>query len=324
MLNLIPSRSSILANMLSQVHARRGRRLVVAARAPLAPFIVGAPRSGTTLLRMMLDSHPALAIPPETGFIPRALAGLFGNDEHQRLAFVNTISHFPPDASGWQDFGIETLDLMRDLQNITPFHVDEALRCFYRMYAARFNKPRWGDKTPSYGRHMRAIERVLPEACFIHMIRDGRDVALSLRNLWFSPGNDMTTLARHWRRGICTTRRQSMHCRRYLELRYESLVTDPETTLREVSDFIEIDYDASMLSYHTRARTRLMQHQTRKGSSGDVIATQDQRLAMQHLTMSPPDTSRIARWRTEMSAAELAEYESVAGGLLVALDYPRE
>src|SRR6201996_1398172 len=218
MLNLTPSQSSILANMLSQVHARRGRRLVVAARAPLAPFIVGSPRSGTTLLRMMLDSHPQLAIPPETGFIPRALAGLFGNDAHQRLAFMQTISHFPAESPGWRDFGIDAPTLTRELEGIAPFHVDEALRCFYRMYAARFNKPRWGDKTPSYGRHLRAIERVLPEASFIHMIRDGRDVALSLRNLWFSPGNDMTTLARHWRRDICAIRGQSLQCRRYLEL----------------------------------------------------------------------------------------------------------
>src|ERR1700760_3637612 len=180
MLNLIPSQSSILSNMLSQVHARRGRRLGSHPQspAPLAPFIVGSPRSGTTLLRMMLDSHPGLAIPPETGFIPRALTGLFGNDEHQRLAFAQTISHFPPQAPGWQDFGIDTAALMRELQEIRPFQVDAALRCFYRSYAARFDKLRWGDKTPSYGRHLRAIERTLPEACFIHMIRDGRDVAL--------------------------------------------------------------------------------------------------------------------------------------------------
>jgi len=64
---------------------------------------------------------------------------------------------------------------MSELQKITPFHVDAAIRCFYRLYAAQLGKERWGDKTPSYGRHMRAIEQVLPEACFIHIIRDGRD-----------------------------------------------------------------------------------------------------------------------------------------------------
>jgi len=84
------------------------------------PIIVGAPRPGTTLLRFMLDTHPEMAIPPETGFL----------------------ALFPH---------------------------------FYQLYASRFAKPRWGDKTPSYCHHMQNIEEVLPEAHFIHIIRDGRD-----------------------------------------------------------------------------------------------------------------------------------------------------
>jgi hypothetical protein len=270
----------------------------------------------------MLDSHPQLAIPPETGFLPRALVSLFGNDERQRQSFGEALINFPPQAPGWQDFGIEPDAFMSELRTITPFHVDEAIRCFYRMYAARFGKERWGDKTPTYGRHMRAIEQVLPEACFIHIIRDGRDVALSLREQWFAPGKDMTTLARQWRRDICATRRQSLGCRHYMELRYESLVLDPETCLRDICDFIEIDYDPAMKDYHRRAPTRLLEQQTRTLASGTVLVTQHERLAQQRLTMCPPDPSRIFRWRKAMLASERAEYEAVAGGLLGALDYP--
>jgi len=320
--NVLPSQSSIVASILAQAHARRRRHRVAGQPHPPAPFIVGSPRSGTTLLRLMLDSHPQLAIPPETGFLPPALGSLFGSDERQRHSFSEAIINFPPDAPGWQDFGIEPDAFMSELQMITPFHVDEAIRCFYRMYAARFRKDRWGDKTPSYGRHMRAIERVLPEACFIHIIRDGRDVALSLRDLWFSPGRDMTTLARQWRRDICATRRQSLGCRRYLELRYESLVLDPETCLRDICDFIEIDYDPAMKNYHRRAPGRLREQQTRTLTSGKILVTQDERVAQQRLTLSPPDPSRIFRWRTAMLPSERAQYEAIAGGLLAALDYP--
>jgi hypothetical protein len=307
--------------MLSRVHARRGRHVVAARPLPPAPFIVGSPRSGTTLLRLMLDSHPQLAIPPETGFIPGALAAVFGNDERQRQSFTAALVNFPPQATGWQDFGIEVDAFRRELQALAPFRFDAAIRCFYRMYAARFGKPRWGDKTPYYGRHMRAIERVLPEACFIHIIRDGRDVALSLRNLWFSPGPDMTTLARQWRRDICTIRHQSLPCQRYLELRYESLVSEPVACLRDICAFIEIDYDDAMMTYYNRAWARLMEQQTRVRPGGGVLVTREERLAQQRLTMSAPDCSRIARWRTEMSRAERAEYEAVAGGLLAALGY---
>jgi hypothetical protein len=170
---------------------------------------------------------------------------------------------------------------------------------------------------------MRAIEQVLPEACFIHIIRDGRDVALSLRDLWFSPGSDMTTLARQWRRDICATRRQSLGCRRYMELRYEALVREPETCLRDICDFIEIDYDCALTSYHRRAAARLLEHQGRTRIGGGVLVSKEDRLAQQRLTMYPPDTSRISRWKNEMLPSERAAYEAIAGGLLAALDYPR-
>jgi hypothetical protein len=322
-LNVIPSQSSIVTNILAQAHARRRRRHVAAEKPrPPAPFIVGSPRSGTTLLRLMLDSHPQLAIPPETGFLPPALGSIFGNDARQRRSFCQALINFPPGAPGWCDFGIDAQTLMSELRRIAPFRVDAAIRCFYRLYAARFGKERWGDKTPSYGRHMRAIEQVLPEACFIHIIRDGRDVALSLRDLWFSPGTDMTSLARRWRRDICATRRQSLGCQRYMELRYEALVCDPETCLRDICDFIEIDYDCAMTSYHLRAATRLLEHQGRTRIGGGVLVSREDRLAQQRLTAYPPDTSRISRWQKEMQPGERAEYEAVAGGLLAALDYP--
>jgi hypothetical protein len=287
-LYVLPSQSSILANILAQAHARRHRRspAVDRPRAPV-PFIVGSPRSGTTLLRSLLDSHPRLAIAPETGFLPRALGSLFGSDERQRRTFSETLIHSPPDAPGWQGFGIQPDDFMRELQAIRPFRVDEAIRCFYRMYAARFGKNRWGDRTPTYGRHMRAIEQVLPEACFIHVIRDGRDVALSLCELGLAPRADMAALARRWRRDICATRRQSLGVRNYLELRYESLVLDPETCLRDICDFIEIEYDP-------------------------VISR----------VIRPRDPARMFRWQTAMLPKERSGYEAVAGGLLTALDYP--
>jgi hypothetical protein len=322
-LNVITSRSSIATRILARAHARRRRRAAGGQPRPPAPFIVGSPRSGTTLLRLMLDSHPQLAIPPETGFLPRALGCLFGTEARRRQSFCRALINFPPKAPGWCDFGLDAQAFMRELQGITPFHADAAIRCFYRLYAARFGKERWGDKTPSYGRHMRAIERVLPEACFIHIIRDGRDVALSLRDLWFSRGADMTTLARRWRRDICATRRQSLGCRRYMELRYEALVLDPQTCLRDVCDFIEIDYDCAMTNYHQRAATRLLEHQARTRIGGEMLLGKEARLAQQRLAACPPDPSRISRWQQEMLPSERAEYEAVAGGLLAALDYPR-
>ena len=104
---------------------------------------------------------------------------------------------------------------------------------------------------------MRRISRTLPEVRFIHMIRDGRDVALSIRGLWFAPGDDMASIARRWMNNIRRTRRLGEHCRHYIEVRYESLVEDPKPELRRVCEFIELPYDEGMERYFEGSRERL-------------------------------------------------------------------
>src|SRR5262249_25559921 len=152
------------------------------------------PRSGTTLLRLMLNAHPDLAIPPETGFLePLAYLAQAGETDPRRI--FSTIIDYPPDAPIWPDFQISQAAFWERLRAIPGLTPAEAARAFYRMYAERHGKSRWGEKTPLHGLHMAAIGALLPEARFIHVIRDGRDVALSLRGLWFSPGDDITKLA---------------------------------------------------------------------------------------------------------------------------------
>lgn len=272
-------------------------------------------------MRMMLDSHPQLAIPPETGFIPYTLSCIGGTDANLRRLFCEKLINFPAIAPAWSDYRIPRRELLNELEALAPFRLDDAIRCFYKLYAARFGKSRWGDKTPHYGLYAPAIQRMLPEASFVHIIRDGRDVALSLRNLWFAPGKDMSSLARQWRRDVGLTRKRSARCRRYIEIRYESLVREPELEIRKLCEFIELDYDPAMMRYHERAPTRLSEHGVRVRSDGRILATVEARLAQQQLTMFPPDTSRISRWKTEMRVQERAEYEAVAGPLLAALGY---
>jgi len=322
MLNRVIWKSSVLTRLVARAHSRRHQMDPISGRAlPRAPFIVGAPRSGTTLLRLMLDAHSDLAIPPETGFLPHTLPILFGTDEYRWRAFLNALVACPSGTSAWPDFDLEPQALMHELHTLKPFALDEGIRCFYRMYAARFGKTRWGDKTPMYGRYLRAIESVLPEAAFIHIIRDGRDVALSLRTLWFSPGSDMATLARKWCEDVRATRLEARHCSRYLEVRYEALVRSPESVLREVCDFIGVEYEATMMNYFQRAPERLLEHRARIRADGTVLVSREQRLSQQRLVNEPPDPSRIGRWKMEMLPHERARYEAIAGDLLTELGY---
>jgi hypothetical protein len=278
-----------------------------------APFVVGVARSGTTLLRFMLDAHSQLAIPPETGFIPTV--GHLAPDDAE--GFLSTVLGF----ESWPDFHLDPAVLRERVRGLVPFTVRAGLRAFYRLYAERFGKPGWGDKTPSYGPLASAIEALLPEARFVHLIRDGRDVALSVRPLWFAPGPTVEDEARYWAEQVGTTRAECGKCRHAIEVRYEDLVTAPEPALRRVCAFLDLPFEAEMLSWHERAGERLEEHEGRVAADGRVRLTKAQRIEQQRRVTAPPDRSRVLRWKTEMSGDERRRFQHVAGGMLEALGY---
>jgi predicted secreted protein len=297
--------------------SRVRRRATSPPRQP-APFIVGVNRSGTTLLRLMLDSHPELTIPPETHFVPEMIRlARRRNTTRKRLARAAT------EHPRWGDFGLDADELLRRLQDVKPLTPADAIRAFYELYAEKEGKPRWGDKTPRYMRAMPRIERALPEARFIHLIRDGRDVALSQAERSLDgEAPPITEVAGRWKRRIETARVHSADLDAYLEVRYEDLVGDPGAALAQICDFIELPYDAAMLGYHERAALRLgeMDRDLGTGENGP-IRTGGERMAGHAKTTEPPSTDRCGRWREEMSGEDESEFERVAGSLLSDLGY---
>jgi len=292
---------------------------VTPGRRPM-PVIVGAPRSGTTLLRFMLDAHPEMAIPPETGFL--MLGPSFQQVGHRlRDEVFRAITAFPPDAPAWNDFGLASAQLWARFQAIEPFSVAAGYRAFYQAYAERFDKPRWGDKTPGYWAHLQAIAQILPETHFIHVIRDGRDVALSWRQMWFSPSDDIGALAAHWVTCVTTARQQGQHCDHYIEVRFEDLIEDSRTVLEQLCTFLDLPYSDEMLRYPLRTPDRLAEHRERRTIDGTLQVTHEMRRQQQALTMQAPQASRVQAWRTGMSGEEQADFERVAGGLLRTLGY---
>jgi hypothetical protein len=162
---------------------------------------------------------------------------------------------------------------------------------------------------------------VLPEAHIVHIIRDGRDVALSLRASWFSPAQDMAALARVWAGQIRTTRQQVAGRDRYTEVRYEELLAEPADALRRICTAIDLDYDPAMLTYHRAAATRLSELRDAVLPDGVTVISRQRRMDNHGRTSMPPDPARAGRWRGEMSSAEQEEFAAEAGDLLSDLGY---
>jgi Sulfotransferase family len=295
---------------------RRFRRNVLGVTQPpfAVPFICGATRSGTTLMRLMLDSHPEMAIGGETHFVVPMLKA-----SARKARSADELAEMVVTAERWGDFHLDEGELRDRFRGLDPLNCADAVRSFYRLYAEHQGKARWGDKTPGYVREMVLLQRALPEARFVHMIRDGRDVAMSLVPRDWGP-KTIAGAARLWRRRIHRAREQAPKLDHYLEVHYEELITDTEAVLRRVCEFIELNFDPIMLSYHERAGERLAEKARDLPTRWGRI-TAESRLQSHALASEPPRSDRIARWRTKMDADDLREYESIAADALIAAGY---
>lgn len=288
-----------------------------------SPFIVGTGRCGTTLLRAMLDAHPALAIAPETDFIPQLARRCSGGPD-SRACFIDVLTQSPR----WPHFRLDADALRARLDRTAPFELGTALRGFYQLYAERFGKPRWGDTTPAHHAHMRLIQQLLPEARFVHLMRDGRDVALSVLPMKQrgDPTARLEDAAMWWVARLKRARDEARGVHHYLEVRYEDLILDTEPTLRQICEFVELPWHPAMLRYHDAASTRTTHEnhteRTSESASTEGDGTPGPRRPRNRLA-DAPDPERIGRWREEMTANDLQRVEAIAGSLLRDLGYFR-
>ena len=283
-----------------------------------APFIVGNGRSGNTLMRLMLDSHPELAIPTETDVLPQIYESCAQAADPRQCLFEGFTGFWR-----WPDNQLDDSTFRDTLEELRPFNVSDGIRIFFLLYAQKFGKRRWGDKSPYYLKHMPVLQEAVPEARFIHMIRDGRDMAVSTKDLWFGP-NSFREAAELWQDNIREARRQAKLLNHYMEVRFEDLVLRTEDVLKTVCDFLELPWTSQMLRYHQRAEERIKEGSTDFTHDGTIVATVEQRHKIHALTSKPPQIDRIGRYKTEMPTADQEYFASVAGPLLHELGYMDE
>ena len=294
------------------------RRVTLSLPEPV-PFVVGVARSGTTLLRLMLDAHPELSIPGETHFIPKLLQELRGSPLTPQLAL-----DYLRQVQTWPDWHLEPELLEARLRQCESLDTSKVIRCVYRLYAQAHGKQRWGDKTPRYLLHMEDIAGALPEVRFIHLVRDGRDVARSLMRAHFGPAT-LEDAAAHWRDWMTSARAQSANLPFYREVHFEHLVDDPESVLKALCDWLNLPWSDQMLCYHEAALHRLSELRAtikvrRCGEPREVDA--HSRRQIHHNTSRPPQADRITPWRRSMSVAEQRVFADMSGSVLTQFGYP--
>lgn len=268
------------------------------------PIIVGSRRSGTTLLRAIFDSHSKVAVANEAHFIVPMARQIRKYEREGRLERSAFMEHLTRD-SGWSRLKLGRDSVEAAIDEETSF-VD-AVRRVFLLYAKAQGKSMYGEKTPSYVKHIQLLADLFPEARFLHMVRDGRDVSASTLEAPFGP-TTMTEAAWAWREAVVRGRRQGkpLGTSRYHEIRYEELVANPIDVVKRASNFAGIEFEDQMLDYHRRA-TELLTFTGRPGSH--------KRLG------EPPSKNR--EWRTQMKPADLMAFEAIAGRTLEEFGYSR-
>lgn len=276
-------------------------------------FVIGYPRSGTTLARLMLDAHPSIAVAGETGlFDVAAQAGGSGTPRLTLRALL--LAH-----DGWYNLGLTTEQLDAAL-TFSPFTVPQAIRRIYAAYASKHGKPSAGDKSCANWTAMDLIARVFPAARFLHIIRDPRDAIASIRQTPFAPTHNARALAADWRYAIQAARSGAAALGvPYREVFYKRLVTETETVLQNVCTWLGVVYDPVMLNYTATAKARFGEMTRARDAAGNLMSAEQ--LAALHANLDqPPSTASIGRYLIDLTAEDQQAAEDGAGDLLAEVE----
>jgi hypothetical protein len=269
-------------------------------------FIVGCGRSGTTLLQVMLGNHPEITLPNETGFY-----SLLRRRNQRTLGELETPAKFRRGYEVAMDFWrVRELELDRErvwelCQGRTPSW-ETLFLAILAALAERRGAVRVGEKSPGHFQYLALLSERYPEARFIHLIRDPRAVACSYFRTFGI--RDIGAKCKRWQLAIAEHDRFAGPLgRRYMALRYEDLVREPERTLREVCSFLGCGFAPEMLAYHERDHLGFAKHQ------------------MHHManTLRPVFTSSLDKWRSELARDQIALVEHVLGDEMERLGYER-
>lgn len=265
-------------------------------------FIVGMPRSGTKLLRDLLNRHPDVAIfPNESHFFPRmpALIEKHG-DPRRRECFAKLYAELEG-TRFMRRIRAAGIAIDRDdwFARVRGGGARDVLEALFECYAAMTGRRIVGDKTPEYLTEVPVLSGFFPHAKFVHIVRDPRDYVVSMRKAW---GKSLPRAAQRWKTSIRRLREDVLRSDvAFTELRYEDLVASPREVLGGLCAFIGVAFDEAMLSLDRPSENL---GDTRGVTS--IVA------------------SNFGKWRRELRDDEVRRVERIAGALMAELGYSPE
>jgi Sulfotransferase family len=276
-------------------------------------FIVGSTRSGTTLLQRLVNAHPQIAVVHETHWIARYFEKRTGLTPQgfvtpELIPKLLEYYRFPK-----MKVGREQLERLIDSDE--PVSYPSFVSAIFDLYGQRKGKSLVGDKTPSYVLNLPTLHGLWPKAKFVHIIRDGRDVCLSMLN-WkkaqVGAGRLATwteapvlTTALWWKQRVRLGQEDGIALgpELYYEIRYETLVSQPATECAALCDFLGLLYDDAMLRFY----------EGREKADFGLDAKRAWR----------PIIPGLRNWESQMTFDDMECFEAAAGDLLEELGYPR-
>jgi hypothetical protein len=284
-------------------------------------FILGNPRSGTSLFRLMLNAHPQIISPPECGFLHWWYIKY--KDWNITYNSCNKINEFINDLKSSKKIENWNLDFGKLHQKIiqqNPENYEDLSEIVYLIFAEQKGKKPTiiADKNNYYIHHLNDLNEIWPSAKYILVIRDGRDVACSYLNIEklitnspYKPklSNDISTIAKEW---VANNNNiidfiDSFGANRGLIVRYEDVVTNPKFFLTQVCEFLGVDFNPEMLTYYIKNAT---QHD-------EPSSTLDWKMK----TLEKPDENNIGKFKTELAHKDCQEFNAIAKKILQKFNY---
>lgn len=285
-------------------------------------FVVGNPRSGTTMFRLILAVHSKINIPPESDLIAKLYPkyGPISSFKPEQLhEMMNDIMGKAAIINLEEQWQVSLSDFAEQIEQHAGKSYAQVCASLYRHYAqakGAGEKEYWGDKNNAYGNYIDVLTTLYPEAKFVHIVRDGRAVLSSYQQLdidktqKYAPilPKDAVSIARGW---VDMVGRIDRHLRkyapgRYIVVRYEDILEDFDCSINSVCQFLEVGYESSMAQFH---------------QANIKYKMEPKAYSWKENTRKPLDRSKASAWKQKINESDISQFEAIAGDKLQQYGY---